>query len=73
MAIRRFCDVCQEEIDRNYVSERLKDDVFMSGPNVGTTVKVEVTLGLGETWNKGDLCACCAADAVATAFKEAPA
>lgn len=76
--IRRYCDVCEGEIKRNYVDERLTPaDAHFGKPTQGINVGVllaqgkprvqfEVTVGVGPTWNKGDLCRDCLLSAIAS-------
>jgi len=65
---KNFCDGCGEELTRNYVSERLKNEHefnFMKGSDfAGNKVKVEVMAGVNGTCNSGDLCLECLYDAV---------
>lgn len=46
-----FCDVCKEEIKRNFVSERFS-------PKKGL-IKLEVMVGFNGTWNAGEICLPC--------------
>jgi len=68
--IRRFCDACGDEIERNYVSERLTGIKKFRRDGSILAVQVEVTVGTGllspdgPTWNKGDLCIGCVIDTV---------
>jgi hypothetical protein len=61
MSIRRFCDVCDNEIGRNYVSERLK---IKRG-----TFLAEIMISKGGTSNAGELCRDCV-KAILTEGKE---
>lgn len=73
--IRHFCDVCGDEVTRNYVSERLTStDAHMGTPSPGAPgvlvtygkprVQFEVHVGVGAAWNAGDLCLHCLLSAI---------
>lgn len=66
--IKRFCDACGMEIDRNAVSERVhgEHNVRRKDKAVPLRISVEVTVGTDGTVNKGDLCVGCVIDAVAS-------
>lgn len=51
MTIKHFCDVCDRQINRNYVSDRL---VVQRGPFVA-----EVMVSKDGTSNTGELCKDC--------------
>jgi hypothetical protein len=55
MSIKHFCDCCHKEIERNVVSDRPKGDTVLRG----VRIQVEVTSGVGDAWNAGDLCKSC--------------
>lgn len=55
--IRHYCDCCERELERNYVSTRLEGDFV----HMGTKVRYQVLLGVG-AWNDGDLCRTCLRD-----------
>ena len=57
--IRRYCDVCGEEVKRSYVSDRLLK--WFDGKN---KMGVEIILGLNGTWNDGEFCLNCIQKAV---------
>ena len=59
MTIRYFCDVCDEEVKRNYVGDRPKGEAFISTPTRGSPILIEIMSGTGGTWNKGVLCKSC--------------
>jgi hypothetical protein len=46
-----FCDVCKQELSRNYVSERYS-------PKKGL-IKCEVMVSFNGTWNSGEICLDC--------------
>lgn len=71
MTIKRYCDACGSEVQRNYVADRLKGDSHTSGPEGSIRVMVELTLGINGTWNRGEFCGMCALDAVRDAFGKA--
>jgi len=49
--LRLFCDVCDKEIKRNYVSERYK-------PMLGK-FRVEIMVSFKDAWNSGEICKEC--------------
>jgi hypothetical protein len=51
MSTKRYCDVCDTEINRNYVSSRyrLKRGAFTA----------EIMLKRDSTWNTGEICLPC--------------
>jgi hypothetical protein len=49
--IRRYCDRCEKQITRNAVSQRVKG---RSGE-----FQAEVLVGVGASWNAGELCVPC--------------
>jgi hypothetical protein len=54
--IKHFCDVCSEEIGRNYVTDRLRENIAV----YGVTVHLELLLGVGfNAFGNGDLCVAC--------------
>jgi hypothetical protein len=55
MMIKHFCDVCGKEITRNMVSERFNENCILRNKRV----QVEIVIGVGSTWNAGDLCRGC--------------
>lgn len=59
MSIRRFCDLCGVEIERNYVAERFQPWKWFTSGAGGINVTVELAVRIGETWNKGDACLPC--------------
>jgi hypothetical protein len=59
-----FCDCCKKEIGRNYVSERLNEEVKING----VLVMIEITIGMNKCWNQGDLCKDCLQKACETAI-----
>lgn len=52
--IKRFCDNCEAELDRNCVSER----VFMSKGDF----RVQIMVAKNQCWNAGELCLKCLLD-----------
>lgn len=58
--IKQFCDMCMTEIDRNYVSNRLK---MVYCPDAGNpdmpTIIAEVMVEVNGICNHGDLCRNC--------------
>lgn len=72
---RNYCDVCGEDLEyrQNVVSDRLRDDVLLRGPNGTTRVKVEILCGIDQTWNDGDLCRQCLIRAVNQLWGPEPA
>ena len=49
--IRRYCDICGEEIKGDYVSDRLR--------TYGSKIRVEIMVGSDTTYNKGEFCLTC--------------
>lgn len=68
MSIKRYCDACDTEITRNYVTERVEGDAVLSSYKPirkRTDVHVSVIAGVGKgVSNSGDLCGPCVLDAV---------
>jgi hypothetical protein len=56
MAIKMFCDVCHNEITRNYVVDRLC--------RIKDLVRVLVHVSIGNQWDQGELCEKCLLNAV---------
>jgi len=54
--IKYYCDVCGKELTRDYVEDRLVREL--------DRVKVEVTVAIDGTWNKGDICGDCLIKAI---------
>ena len=52
---RIFCDACQREITVSAVTNRPKGEGYVRGQRV----LLEITSGLNNTWNVGDLCKAC--------------
>lgn len=69
MTVKRYCDICEAELERNYVGDRLKGQTFMSGPHRGTHIGVEVMLQVDGTWNAGELCGDCAMEALDAVYR----
>ena len=68
--IRRFCDACGAEIERNYVSQRLvAEKTFRRDRSTLSPlkVKVECMVTIDDTSNSGDMCRDCIIDTVAMA------
>lgn len=65
--IRKYCDVCDKEIVRNFVHTRLAGTA-VKHPNRGdkaVRVNIEVMAGIGPgTMNGGDICLPCLLDCV---------
>ena len=61
---RQFCDACGTEIETNYVIDRLKGEYFQRHEGQRVRIQFEVTVGVGDGWNDGDLCRDCVIDAV---------
>jgi len=59
--IRRYCDSCGEEIDRDAVTNRIKK---RWSPRHRPSILVEVTAGTNGVWNEGDLCVVCVMQAL---------
>jgi hypothetical protein len=59
--IRRYCDICETQIGRSYVSDRFKPSVYRAGANWAA----EIIVRNGNTWNQGDLCLDCLKEIVA--------
>ncbi len=53
--IKRYCDVCGEELKRNVVSKRYMPQLT----EAGVTVKAEVMVSVNHVWNSGDVCLTC--------------
>lgn len=53
--IRRYCDICEQQIGRNYVSERFRPSLYLARRNWAA----EVIVCKGGTWNQGDICLDC--------------
>lgn len=62
--IRRYCDVCGEQIDSSFAIQRIKGTAQIYGQRRHTTVAVEVMVGVGRDVNTGDICAKCVVAAV---------
>ena len=54
--IRRYCDICGQEVRRDYTSDRLLKWDHKIG--------IQITLGFNKTWNDGDFCLTCIQQAV---------
>jgi len=71
--IKRFCDICCAEIERNVTSNRLEGFVAhrrdasgaVRGPDHGVQFQVTAGIGKGHS-NDGDLCMGCLIDAINT-------
>ncbi len=50
--IKRYCDVCKEETDRNYVTNRLV-------VQKNKAAKAEVVVAINGAWNAGEICHSC--------------
>lgn len=63
---KHFCDVCEKELDRNFVSKRLKGSKHFTGPDKKTCiVNVEVMFGVGVgNTNGGEVCLDCMREAM---------
>jgi hypothetical protein len=57
--MRRFCDTCGVEIDRNMVTDRYRPIKFFRGPLGGVKVMLEVLVTMNGTANSGDICLPC--------------
>ncbi len=68
MTIRRYCDLCDRELYRNFVSSRVHGSGFVTTELRGENVWVEIILGVGGTWNSGELCLVCTRTAVLAAI-----
>jgi hypothetical protein len=55
-----FCDICEREIGRNFVSKRLE----RVGWHNDKKVQIQVTCGVGEQWNRGEICLDCLLEAI---------
>jgi hypothetical protein len=53
--IKHFCDSCGKEVSRNTVSERLIGHKQIGGKKI----MWEVVVGVGDTWNAGEVCEPC--------------
>lgn len=51
MSVKQFCDMCNEQIGRNYVSQRMKLK--------RREFTAEIMIHKGSTANQGDLCRTC--------------
>lgn len=58
---KTFCDVCEKELKKDYVSERLSytDNPAIADMGKGTGIMIEVEVGKNGTWNKGNICLGC--------------
>ncbi|MBC8488486.1 MAG: hypothetical protein H8D45_20860 [Bacteroidetes bacterium] len=54
--IKYYCDVCGQELTRNYVGNRLRSNY--------NNVSVEVMVAIGNVWNEGELCGTCLKDVI---------
>lgn len=61
MSTKWFCDACGNELDTDVVGTRIKGDHVIKG----LRIMFEVHVGTDGTWNDGDLCAGCLAEALA--------
>ena len=61
MSTKWFCDSCGNELERNVVSTRLKGDHVLNG----LRIEFQILVGTDGTWNKGELCISCLAEALA--------
>jgi hypothetical protein len=59
MTARYFCDGCDREIDRNYVSRRFKPSHYFKHEYAGTNISAEVIVTVGGVSNAGHLCRPC--------------
>ena len=59
MVIKYFCDVCGEETERNYVSDRFKPELVHEK---GSVITCKVMVAIDGTWNGGIICEKCLRD-----------
>jgi len=67
MAIKRFCDLCDVEITRNYTSDRISGKGYQPSGNKPLLVEIIVGSGRG-VWNNGEVCRDCLRRAVLDAI-----
>jgi len=60
--IKRYCDVCGKEVERNYVAQRLRQEMGR--------VVVEVMVAIDGIWNKGEICLGCLTDVLVHGSEE---
>ncbi len=53
--IKYYCDVCGNEIKRNYVTERLKRKLEINEKKI----VAQISIAIDGIWNMGDLCYSC--------------
>lgn len=63
--IKTFCDICKNEIRRNYVSSRIQGRGYRDGND---PVMVQIIVGIPPSWNSGALCRDCLRTAVLDAI-----
>jgi len=63
---KQFCDVCEKEIKRNYVGNRLKKKKIINRTNTEpnaagckTKIEIEVMVAVNGMWNEGTICEDC--------------
>jgi hypothetical protein len=63
---KAFCDICEAEIGRNVVSNRVRGFQRGKPPHKDARVNIEIMCGVGNdgTMNGGDLCLDCLTEAV---------
>ena len=59
--IKTFCDVCEKEIDRNWVTQRLVR--YFAIPHK-VSVEVEIIVKIDGVWNDGAICEGCLMTAI---------
>jgi len=61
--IRHFCDICEKEIERNYVTDRFKESSVLPGKHSGRRVEVEIIVTIGinrpDAGDAGEICRDC--------------
>lgn len=62
--IRRFCDACGAEVEKNYVMDRLIATKTFRQEAKQVEVKVECIVTIDGTTNKGEMCRDCVIDTV---------
>ena len=53
--IKHYCDCCESELSRNYVTQRFSEEMVVSGKRV----RVDIMLVIDGVSNQGDLCENC--------------
>ena len=67
MGIKYFCDVCGNETERNYVSDRFTPELVHEK---GSVITCKVMVAIDGTWNGGVICEQCLRNALTQPERE---